>query len=96
MPLSPLEIKIKLLRKGSREEGTDTLAGLARKWKAEHPHLHINEQVLSRVINRRAFYVYPEVCQLLADYLGVRVAQIGRQPQPRKPKPVEEPAEAAV
>lgn len=90
MPLSATDIKIKILRNG------DTLAGLARKWQEEHPGLVVTEQVLSRVIHCRPPYVYPEVKQLLADYLRKPVAQIGRQPQPRRPKPVEEPAEAAV
>jgi hypothetical protein len=80
MPLQPVEIKIKILRKG------DTLAGLARRWKEENPDLHVNEQVLSRVIHRRGPYVYPEVRQLLADYLGVRVSQIGRAPAPKPAK----------
>jgi hypothetical protein len=86
MALSATEIKIKILRNG------DTLAGLARKWQEENPGLVITEQVLSRVIHRRAPYVYPEVRQLLARYLGKSVSQVGREPQPRK---VEETAEAA-
>ncbi len=88
MALSATEIKIKILRKG------DTLAGLAREWQAARPKLVITEQVLSRVIHRRAPYVYPEVRQLLADYLGVCVSQVGREAQPRKV--AVEPAEAAA
>lgn len=92
MALSPTEIKIKLMKNG------DTLAGLARKWKEENPDLHVNEQVLSRVIHRRAPYVYPEVKQLLANYLGVKVSRVGNEPSPRKKVQVEsaQPAEAAA
>lgn len=74
MALSPVEIKIKILSRG------DTLAGLARRWKVENPCLLVNEQMISRVIHRRAPYVYPEVRQLLADYLGVDVSEVGREP----------------
>lgn len=73
-PLSATEIKVVILQRG------DTLAGLARDWDRRRPELHINEQVLSRVIHRRAPYVYPEVRQLLADYLGVDVSRVGREP----------------
>lgn len=90
MTLSPLEIKVRILKNG------DTLAGLARKWKEENPSLHVNEQVLSRVIHRRALYVYPEVRQLLADYLGVDVSCVGNEPSPRKRMQAEETAEAAA
>ena len=89
MALSPLEIKVEILRRG------DTLAGLARGWQAENPDLHITEQVLSRVIHRRAPYVYPEVKQLLANYLGVDVSEVGREPQQRE-QPDEEPAQREV
>lgn len=73
-PLTATDIKVVILRRG------DTLAGLARAWDEERPELHINEQVLSRVIHRRAPYVYSEVRQLLADYLGVDVSRVGREP----------------
>lgn len=67
MPLSPLEIKIRILKKG------DTIAGLARLW-ATTP------EVVSRVIHRRDYFVYPEIREKLADYLGVPVSKVGREP----------------
>lgn len=90
MALSPVEIKVQILRNGH------TLAGLARLWKERNPSLCVTEQVLSRVIHRRAPYVYPEVRQLLADYLGVDVSQVGREPIERPPSVAAEqqPAEA--
>jgi hypothetical protein len=88
MALSATDIKVKILRNG------DTLAGLARKWQDENPGVVITEQVLSRVIHRRAPYVYPEVKQLLANYLQKPVRQIGREPQPKKV--VEELAEVTA
>lgn len=88
MSLSPTEIKIKIFRNG------DTLAGLARRWRAENAGLHVTEQILSRVVHRREPYVYPEVQQLLADYLRVPVSRIGRKPSPRKKKAAEAEARA--
>ena len=67
MPLSPLEIKVKILRNGN------TIAGLAREWGT-------TPEVISRVIYRRGYAVYPEVRQKLADYLGVSVKKVGREP----------------
>jgi hypothetical protein len=88
-PLSATDIKVVILQRG------DTLAGMARMWDEERPELHINEQVLSRVIHRRAPYVYPEVRQLLADYLGVDVSRVGREPS-KEIAPEEEPVAATA
>lgn len=65
MPLSPIDIKIVLLRNG------DNFVKLARKWKT-------TPQVISRVVNRRSPFVYPEVRIRLAKYLDVPVSEIGR------------------
>lgn len=67
MQLSPTEIKVRLLKNG------DTIAGLAREWR-------VTPEVVSRVIHRRGYHVYPEVRQRLADYLGVSVKKVGREP----------------
>jgi lambda repressor-like predicted transcriptional regulator len=72
MTLSPTEIKVKLLKNG------DTIAGLAREWGT-------TPEVVSRVIYRRGYAVYPEVRQKLADYLGVSVSKVGREPS-KNPK----------
>jgi len=71
MPLEPVDIKIEILRRG------DTIAGLARKWGT-------TSEVLSRVIHRRAPYLYPEEQKKLARYLRVPVADVGRAPSPRR------------
>ena len=67
MQLSPTEIKIRLLRAGV------TAAELARRWR-------VPKENLSRVINRTPGFVFPEIRQLLADFLGVPVSAIGREP----------------
>lgn len=51
----------------------DSVAGLARAWSC-------STEVLSRVIHRREPFVYQEVREQLASYLGVEVWQIGREP----------------
>lgn len=65
MPLSTLEIKIRLLRRGV------TAADLARSWR-------VPEENLSRVINRTSGFVFPEIKRQLAEFLGVPVADVGR------------------
>lgn len=87
VPLTATDIKVVILRNG------DTLAGLARAWRDEDPSLQVDEQVLSRVIHRRAPYVYQEVRERLAKYLGVDVSQVGREPSEKHV--VEEGAELA-
>ena len=67
MPLSALEIKVRILKKG------DTIAGLAREWKT-------TPEVISRVIHRRGYFVYPDIRSRLATYLGVHVSKVGRAP----------------
>jgi DNA-binding MurR/RpiR family transcriptional regulator len=67
MSLSPLEIKVKILKRG------DTIAGLARLW-------GVTPEVVSRVIHRRGYHVYPEIRVKLAEYLGVSVNKVGREP----------------
>lgn len=87
MPLSPLEIKVRILKKG------DTIAGLAREWET-------TPEVVSRVIHRRGYFVYPKVRAKLAGYLGVPVEKVGREPS-QNPKSkyarvADEVAEAAA
>lgn len=72
MPPTPLEIKIEIMRRG------DTIAGLARKWGCWDNDIH-------RVIQRTPGRALPEVRKRLARYLGVPVAEIGREAA-RKPK----------
>jgi lambda repressor-like predicted transcriptional regulator len=72
MPLSPTDIKVTIMKRG------DTLAGLARRW-------NTTRDVLSRIVHRHDGYAYPVERQKLAKYLGVPVAQIGREVA-RKPK----------
>jgi hypothetical protein len=72
MQLSATEIKVRMLKNG------DTIAGLARQWGT-------TPEVVSRVIYRRGYAVYPEVRQKLADYMGVPVKKVGREPS-KNPK----------
>ncbi|MDT5061476.1 MAG: hypothetical protein QOH63_1935 [Acidobacteriota bacterium] len=65
MPLSPLDIKISVMKNG------DNFVKLARKWKT-------TPGVISRVVNRREPFVYPEVRIKLAKYLDVSVSEVGR------------------
>lgn len=67
MQLTHIEIKVKLLRKGV------TAAALARRW-------GVPKENLSRVINRTPGFVFPEIRQMLADFLRVPVAAVGRAP----------------
>ena len=73
MPLSSIEIKVEILKRG------DTLAGLAKRWGA-------SRWVLSRVVNRSGQFVYPSVRRKLARYLKVPVSDVGREPQKASPK----------
>ena len=66
MPLSPLEIKIEIMRRG------DTIAGLARKWRVWDNDIH-------RVIQRTPGRALPDVRKKLAKYLGVPIDEIGRE-----------------
>jgi hypothetical protein len=76
MPLSPLngkvltpeEIKAAVILNG------DNFVKLARKWKAERA----TPTKISRVVNRRAPFVYPQIRKRFADYLGVPVSAVGR------------------
>lgn len=65
MPLSPLDIKISVMKKG------DNFVKLAKRWKT-------TPGVISRVVNRREPFVYPEVRIKLAHYLNVPVSDVGR------------------
>lgn len=67
MQLSPTQIKIHLLEMGV------TAAHLARKW-------DVPKENVSRVINRTPGFVFPEIKQLLAGFLGVPVTAVGREP----------------
>lgn len=66
MKLSSTEIKIRLLR---REVSA---AKLASDW-------NIPPENLSRVINRTPGFVFPEIREKLADFLGVPVSAVGRE-----------------
>jgi lambda repressor-like predicted transcriptional regulator len=57
MPLSAARIKSVIWENG------DSIAGLARQW-------GYHREDLSRVIHRTPGYAYPDLRQLLADYLG--------------------------
>lgn len=72
MPLSPLEIKIQIMRRG------DTIAGLARKWGCWDNDIH-------RVIQRTPGRALPDVRKKLAKYLNVPISEIGREAA-KKPK----------
>ncbi len=67
MQLTPTQIKIKLLREGV------SAAELARRW-------NIPKENLSRVINRTPGFVFPEIKELLANFLSVPVSAVGREP----------------
>ena len=67
MHLSSTEIKIRLLRRGV------TASQLARTWECP-------KENLSRVINRTPGFVFPDIRQKLAEYLGVPVEAVGRVP----------------
>jgi lambda repressor-like predicted transcriptional regulator len=71
MALSPLQIKVELLKRG------DSVAALARRWKT-------TREIVSRVIHRDGKYVYPEVRQKLARYLGVSISEVGQDPKRSK------------
>ncbi len=72
MPLTPLDIKIQIMRRG------DTIAGLARKWGCWDNDIH-------RVIQRTPGRALPAVRKKLAKYLGVPISEIGRDVE-RRPK----------
>jgi len=72
-PLTPKEIKILLIDRDK------SIAELAARW-------NTTSAVLSRVIHRRGEYVYPRERRLLARYLGVPIARIGREPNRESPK----------
>lgn len=67
LPLSAKDIKRVMF------ERDDTIAGLARKW-------GVPVWNLKAVIYRYAGAVLPKERQLLADYLGCDVSQVGREP----------------
>jgi len=71
MPLSALDIKLEIMRRG------DSIAGLARKW-------NTTPEILGRVIHRRWFFVYPEVRKRLARYLNVPVREVGQDPKRKR------------
>jgi lambda repressor-like predicted transcriptional regulator len=73
MPLSPVEIKVEILKRG------DTLAGLAKRWGT-------SRSKLSRVVNRSGQFVYPHIRRKLARYLKVSISEVGREPQKIVPK----------
>jgi hypothetical protein len=72
MPLSGIDIKIEILKRG------DTISGLARRWDT-------TPEILGRVIWRRWSFVYPDIRRKLARYLGVKISEVGQDPK-RKPK----------
>lgn len=72
MPLSAIDIKIRIMQKG------DTIKGLADRWQT-------TPEILGRVIWRRWSFVYPDIRKKLARYLGVPVGDVGQDPK-RKPK----------
>lgn len=65
MQLSPTEIKIRLLKAGVKP------ADLARRWS-------VPKENLSRVINRTPGFVFPEIKNLLAEFLNVPAFAVGR------------------
>jgi len=66
MQLSPVEIKIRILKNG------DSIAGLARQWGT-------SREILSRVVHRSPGTAYPELRKRLADYLNVPITKVGRE-----------------
>ncbi len=66
MILSTTEIKIRLLKKGIKP------SELARHWDIPHENL-------SRVIHRTHGFVFPEIRERLAQFLGVPISAIGRE-----------------
>ncbi len=73
MPLTPIDIKTEILKRG------DTQAGLARKW-------GVRIEDIARVIHRDSRYTYPIVRKKLAQYMGVPVSEVGREPIPARRK----------
>lgn len=71
MPLSPIDIKIRIMQRG------DTIKGLADRW-------HTTPEILGRVIWRRWSFVYPAIRRKLATYLGVKVSEVGQDPKRSK------------
>lgn len=65
MNLSSAEIKIRLIRRGV------SVTALARRW-------DVPIENLSRVIHRTPGFVFPEIRQQLADFLGVPLNAVGR------------------
>lgn len=72
-PLSAKEIRIRLMDKET------TIAELARKW-SEKLGRPVWASDISAVIARRPGNVFPEIRELLADFLGVHISQVGREP----------------
>lgn len=77
MPLTATEIKIELLRRGV------SIQELARRW-------HVYADNISRVIHRRKGFSQQEIRKKLANFLGVPLSEVGREPVhsvPHKTKP---------
>ena len=91
MRLKPLEIKIRLLKmeNESGKKGVSVAEAaravsriLTEKYGYE---INVSREVLSKVIHDHPNTHYPLVREGLADYLGVRPAQVAREPR-RKPQ----------
>jgi hypothetical protein len=67
------DIKHVLLERG------DTMAGLVRQWNESHPGLNATQWQLKAVIYRYPRVVYQRLRELLAEYLGCEVWQVGRE-----------------
>jgi hypothetical protein len=76
-PLTPKDVKRVLFERG------DTIAGLVRAWNEEHPGLRATAWQLRAVIYRYPEVVYQTIRELLADYLGCEVSQVGRESPPK-------------
>lgn len=72
-PLTAKEIRIMLLDKEI------SITELARRW-TEATGKKIWPSDISAVIARREGNVFQEIRELLADFLGVQVSQVGREP----------------
>ena len=70
MALSPIEIKTELMKRGV------SIAELARRWGT-------TREAVSRVVHGYGGYAYPKIRKRLARYLGVPLAEIGRDDQRR-------------
>lgn len=79
MPLSPREIKIRLLEQGL--SAAEIARRLSKKLNRPVPRENV-----SRVINCTPGFSFPEIRRELARIIRVPVAEIGREPSPAQKK----------